>query len=208
MADRLEPHAEAPPQPLDIIGLRLRRREERAIRHDERAGEVIGEADAGKLASLLSFDHRIARQPVDQRTLLQKRELRRHLEGLLAVTQVGRDAQCPALRIIAALARRTLVEQDSDLMPLGQPGHQAAMDGPRRKAGGAVKPLRRLIQLREMMMASREIVAHLLEGLTRQAIGGPFAAELLGHDFAPLHRFPITPMQRQQRPADTRQSRG
>src|ERR1700733_5710343 len=106
MADRLKADAELLTEQVNVVVERLGRTEKLPVRHEEGAGEVIGEAYAGEASG---FRIRKARA-VDQSYQIflepQHCDLRRQLERLLARLQLAGEMQGLGLGIEPAMGTR------------------------------------------------------------------------------------------------------
>ncbi|MPL99021.1 hypothetical protein SDC9_45234 [bioreactor metagenome] len=167
VAGGLEADAEAARQQLDVIALGLGRLDEGAIGQDQRAGEVIRQADAQQAARLVAFHAGLAGEPVDLGALFQKGDLRRDLEGALTGAQPGGQVQHPRCRVVATQRGRVFVKRDADAVPPGEPVGQPLGHPPGAQA--AADRLGRLVEARDVVALHVEPVAHRLERGGRSA---------------------------------------
>lgn len=99
MTHRFEAHVEAVGQPFDVVARGLCAVQERAVRHHQRAGEIVRQANPRERDALGVRETGIGNARVQQRRAFQQCQLRSHLERLLARPQVRRQPQHARLRI-------------------------------------------------------------------------------------------------------------
>ena len=145
MADRFEADPEPAPELFDIIGLGLGGGEEITIGEDECSREIVGQTHPGQSPRFVARQQTAIGQLVDDAAQFQKCQLGRHLEGLLALMQVGGDVQCPSRGIIAALSRIALTPDNLNIVTVLQPRNESRVDRVRRKTGLSIYPLSCLI---------------------------------------------------------------
>jgi hypothetical protein len=101
--DGLEADAEAPPQQVDVVPQFFGGPEEPAVREDERAREVVREADPGQAARLVPRQVGGVDFGADEVVARDEREVRGELERPLPGAQQGREPQDAGLGVEAAL---------------------------------------------------------------------------------------------------------
>src|SRR6218665_3828584 len=125
-------------------------------------------------------------QAVDNAAQFQKCQLGRHLEGLLALMQMGRDVQRPCRGIIPALSRIALTPDNLNIVAVLQPSNESRVDRVWRETGLAINSLRCLIEWLDMIVPRIEKVADLLEGHACRTAADPVVSQLRSHRFAAL----------------------
>ncbi len=189
MAHRLEAHAEALRQQVDVVQHLFGGAEEAAVRQDQRAREIAGQADARQRARFRTREAARVRQLVDQRAGLEIGQLRRQLERALARLRGIPDVQDLVARVESAqrgaFGVRALLRQGARgdavrakqerLQPAGEVARVGgalagvASRGSRRLARARGRPaedfaqgLRPLVQRGDVVVPLVEEVAHLL----------------------------------------------
>ena len=89
MADLLQASAEAGGEQIEIVPHLARRIHELAVRQEQRAGEIIVQADA---TDLVGFGRAEAGNPVDDGCRMELRDLERDLEMASRRRQIGVSA--------------------------------------------------------------------------------------------------------------------
>ena len=90
MASRFEPDTKTMRQPFNVVALSLGSIEKGAVRQANGTGKIIGQPDTQQRAGIIACHARIARKLINKTALLQKPQLRRHLEGALPMGQARR----------------------------------------------------------------------------------------------------------------------
>ena len=204
VAHRLEAHAEALAQALDVVALFLGGAQEGRVRHEQRPGKVVGQADARELPRLAAGQARVLRQAAQHGFHLQEGQLRGHVEVALPALQPVRQVEHVGGRIEqaqrAAFKHRHLRPRRDHahavllLQPLQQQAFGAArLHAPLRGAvlGGGV-------QLGHVVVVGEEIVAHLLVGHGRRrlaALARALVAPGRGERIKAFERLAVAPVQ-------------
>ena len=189
VADLLEAGLETLHQDLDVVAQRRRRPVERLIGHQDRAGEIVGQADTAEQRRRLAGEPGLGHQAVQQGAVLDLADLHRELEHPGRRRQHLRQQHPAAVPVVAAADRAHDVDRHH-LHPhrqlvveiVGQALLQRAL------LESALAPdLRgRLLQGREVVALLMEEVADLVEGRTGRprrrrglaVIGGRIAQQL------------------------------
>uniref|UniRef100_UPI00311E46C1 hypothetical protein n=1 Tax=Thauera sp. SDU_THAU2 TaxID=3136633 RepID=UPI00311E46C1 len=217
VADGLEADAEAPAEAVDVVAQLLRRGQEAAVGQHQCAGEVVGQADARQHPGLVAAERRLGGDAVDVLPRLQKSELGRHLESLLAGFEQRRQAQHARHRIertqravlVALFAKAGVVAHHAHAMHVRQPRRQPGSDVARLQRPGIEQALGEIIQFGDVVVPGVEEIAHFLvrhrwrtddrAAILTQA-GGKRIDTLLG--------LPAAPVERDQGAADGRHAGG
>ena len=86
----------------DVVAGRLGRGQERPVRQEHGAGEVVGQADPGEGARLVARKPGDVGQPVEPRVVLQQAPLDGHLEGAPALVEAAGQVQRRVVAVEAA----------------------------------------------------------------------------------------------------------
>lgn len=102
MRDLLDRRAEAQREKLQVVPQQAGRFVQRRIGHHQRAGEIVGEADAADLGRLRGAESGLSDDRVDERAYLEFGKLVGELEGARRHRCEGVDAQLARSRVEAA----------------------------------------------------------------------------------------------------------
>ena len=174
MAGGLVAHREVPPEPLDVVSHALGGLEKRAVRHQERAREVVGQGEARKPACFTAGQVGALCEAADLRVGLEQCELRRQLVGALTRQQVRRDGQHTHALVVVAVQRAPFGvrlghgESDAVLASEAIGDRERCLAGPQLHLVGDA--LGQLVELGNVVVACVEEVANLLVRKQRQAL--------------------------------------
>ena len=193
VADLLEGNAEAALQDLDVVAGRLGRVAEQLVGHQHRGGEIVGERRAHQRVRLLAREAAFADDAVEHVVIAEIGDLVRDLEDAARRRQHLGDFEAARQPVVArgsGPAWLGAADLDGDRIAVAQQVGQALMQGVDGQAVLRPQPLRRLLQLGEIVHAALDEVGHLLrgDGDRRGPVGGVVAgaAGLVERAVAPL----------------------
>ena len=163
VARGFETDAELLAQHIDVVAAGLGPVAKGGIRQKQRAGEIIGKADAGETARGFVRQRPLRDDPIDRLTLLEEGHLRGHLKHLLAGMQAGGQAQHARFAVEVAQGVIGRAGDDADAVACLQTLRQCASHIADGQFGFEGDPFGRLVEFGDVVVFAIEEVAHFLE---------------------------------------------
>lgn len=155
-------------QHIEIVAHGGGRFDEAAVRHHQRAGEIVGERNTQQLRHIRCGGPRLSHQPLEVVRTGQQRDLRRGLKHAGGVRQHLGEEQPPVVAIVAALfVWHGMKRQhgDANLVGVAQMRTQGGQQIVAR-VQRSVKSFCREIERSNVIVAAVEILTHLFHRIT------------------------------------------
>ncbi len=198
--------AEAPLEQLDVVTKRARRLEERAVGHQQRPGEVVGEGHAGERHGVGRRQPRLLEDAVELPRQTQQADLVGDLEVPRVRRQDLREIEPPRVPVVGAHGRAgpgVRHDLDRDAFAIEQ-AHEARVGVGPLEAGLFTQALGGLLERGEMVLVLLQEVRDLFGGKAGRVDPRQVAAvrDLRGHGLDRLEGVAVGVVELHDRPRD------